>query len=316
MLIKITSKRVELPPIWLIENEADFLELFGGSKICGLPYIYGKASELDFIRIYLEFQVLMRSCKNTGLNHINWLKCLERLGYKNLRKYTLSSGGEYGASDTSSAAEITVDQFVEDTYIVNFDKLAELKILPTWLEDLKTAIETNIINEVEFNPCAFNKQLGLNIGAGVVKSHTKNLLILDISGSIPDGIRLTTIQLSKLMSKKFFADCMFTGGTTKFVDYEDMMTIDVKALTDKISRNNESEQYRAIVKEHRVYNQIIAFGDNDEPGSCICNFEAEHITSLHTEAKTGGREQPTVGYARYIKTKKTTKILDWVQSLN
>tara|TARA_R110000868_G_scaffold214505_2_gene464604 strand:+ start:1495 stop:2448 length:954 start_codon:yes stop_codon:yes gene_type:complete len=315
-VIKITSKRVQLPDIWLIEDEADFLELSGGNSICGLPFIVGKAEELDFIRIYLEFQVLMKSCKNTGLSSINWLKCLKRLGYKNLRKYTLSSGGEYYAADSNSAAEITIDQFVEDQYVVNFDELSKLKILPSWMEDLKTAIETNIIDEVTFNAMGFNKQLGMNVGCAEVKNNPRNLLILDISGSIPDGVRLTTIQLSKLMSKKFYADVIFTGGSTKFVSYENMMTIDVKKLTDGISRSNEGEQYNAIVKEHKVYQTAICFGDNDSPSGTVSNFKIDTLISLHTEAKTGGRVQEVVGYGKYLKATNTRKILDWVASLN
>jgi hypothetical protein len=53
MIQKITSKRVELPVIYLVENEEDFNTLPKG-----LPYIIGTESELPFIRTYLEFQVL------------------------------------------------------------------------------------------------------------------------------------------------------------------------------------------------------------------------------------------------------------------
>ena len=52
MLQKIVSKRVELPTIYLVENEDDFNMLPKG-----LPYIIGTQKELSFIRIFLEFQV-------------------------------------------------------------------------------------------------------------------------------------------------------------------------------------------------------------------------------------------------------------------
>ena len=45
MIQKITSKRLELPPIYLVENEDDFKELPRG-----LPYIIGKKEELSFIK--------------------------------------------------------------------------------------------------------------------------------------------------------------------------------------------------------------------------------------------------------------------------
>jgi len=78
MIQKITSKKVDLPDIWLVENEDDFNELPRG-----LPYIIGTQKELEFIRIFLEFQVLIRSCRKTNLS-INWLRCLEKLGYRNV----------------------------------------------------------------------------------------------------------------------------------------------------------------------------------------------------------------------------------------
>ena len=81
MLQKIVSKRVELPTIYLVENEDDFNMLPKG-----LPYIIGTQKELSFIRIFLEFQVLYRSCVKTNLP-INWLSCLSKLGYKNIKNY-------------------------------------------------------------------------------------------------------------------------------------------------------------------------------------------------------------------------------------
>jgi len=314
MIQKITSQRVELPPIYLIETKEDYDKLPKG-----LPWIYGSESDLPFIRVYLEFQTLLKSCKKTGLK-INWLDCLRRIGFKNnLKEYSLQSGGEYWSADNTSAATLSIDDFVSDTYIVDFDRLAELKILPVWLDDLKLAVETNIINEVTFDPCAFNKQLGLNIGGATVKTQKKNLLILDISGSIPDGIRLTIIQLSKLMSKRFYADIIFTGGTTVFLDYENVLEKDIKKITDGISRNNEGEQYWEIVKQPKTYGHVIAFGDDDCPNSFVgstknvSNFEIENITSLHTKKGSSN----VVGYAKHLNsTNKPVIVSDWVNSIN
>lgn len=314
MIQKITSKRVELPPIWLVETKEDF-----DSLPVGLPRIVAPMEDLEFVKIYLEFQVLLKSCKKTGMK-INWLDCLRRIGFKNnLKEYQLQSGGEYWSADTSGATPLSIDDFVEDTYIVDFDKLAELKILPVWLEDLKLAVETNIINEVLFDPTAFNKQLGMNIGAGAVSSQKKNLLILDISGSIPDGIRLTIIQLSKLMSKRFYADVIFTGGSTVFIDYEDVFTKDIKAITDGISRNNEGEQFKAIVEQVREYGTCICFGDDDCPAGNLNSsskltplFQIDTLYSLHTQKESNN----LTGYCKDFKdVKNVIKVKDWVTSI-
>lgn len=310
MIQKIISKRVELPSIWLVENQEDW-----DSLPKGLPRILAPASELDFIRIYLEFQTLLKSCLKTGIP-IKWLDCLKKIGYNNTtRQYQLSSGGVYGKGDVSEY-ELKIDDFIEDQYLVNFDKLTELKILPVWLEDLRASIETNIIDEVIFDPCAFNKQLGMNVGAGALKHNMKNLLILDISSSMPRGVVLTITNLAKLMSKKFFADVILTGRQSYLLDYEDVQTADIPALTKKHGGGNEGEMYKEIIKQSRSYNTVISFGDNDCPGvykgDKNCNFKVNTLYSLHTEE----RSTNVTGYAQCFSPEKTIIVKDWLKTIN
>jgi len=312
MIQKIVSKKVELPTIFLIENEADFNELPRG-----LPYIIGTQKELQFITLFLEFQILLKSCQRTKLS-INWLACLEKLGYKKLKTYSLSSGGTFEGGNPVDNSPIPLDSFIEDQYLVNFDKLTELKILPSWLEDLRTSIETNIIDEVTFNPASFNKQLGMNIGGADLKHNRKNLLILDVSGSIPDGIVKTITNLAKLMSKRFFADVIVTGGQSYIVDYEDVQNSDFVALAAKAGRNNEGLMFRKILNEVRDYNSVICFGDDDNPGgfdrsseNIKCNFTCETLYSLHTSSTSR-----LAGYCRVLKPTRTTiHVKDWVTTI-
>jgi len=316
MLTKIVSKKVELPPIWLVETKEDF-----NSLPRGIPYVIGNKSELKFITIYLEFQVLYKSCLKTGIP-IRWIDCLRRIGYSNnLKEYLLHSGGEFFESDTSgNSPTLEVDDFIEDQYIVDFDALSALKILPIWLDDIKSSIEANIIDEVMFDPTAFNKQLGLNIGSGSVKHNMKNLLILDVSGSIPNGVVVTITNLAKLMSKKFYADVMITGGTTQLIDYEQVQESDIIELARLAGRNNEGKMYKKIVEQYKEYNTVIAFGDDDHPNNFESKsfelkpkFKIETIYSLHTDTRSNN----VVGYARYLKSKNDPIIVrDWVTTVN
>lgn len=314
MIQKIISTRVELPPIWLIEDQKDFDTLPKG-----LPFIIAPKEELPFIRTFLEFQTLLKSCKKTGLP-IKWLDMLKRIGYgTNLRNYVLSSGGEYDF-DNSGAYPLDLDDFVEDQYLVDFDRLSELKILPVWLDDLRSSIETNIINEVTFDPCAFNKQLGMNVGAGAIKTNMKNLLILDVSGSIPKGVVVTITNLAKLMSKKFYADVMITSGKTVLIDYDNVPDSDIIQIAKDSGGGNEGQMYRKIVGEPKHYNTVVAFGDNDCPkqygredrSELIPKFTIETLYSLHTESSS----DCIVGYAKYFKPKTVHKVKDWVKTLN
>lgn len=314
MITKIRSKRVELPPIYLVENEEDFKTLPKG-----LPYIIGSQSELKFITIFLEFQVLYKSCLKTNLP-IKWLDCLSKLGYKNFKTYTLQSGGEYFSSSEGNRV-IEIDDFVEEQYFVNFDKLSDLKILPKWLDDIKTSIETNIIDEVVFDATAFNKQLGLNIGYSGVKHNMKNLLILDVSGSIPTSIVTSITHLAKLMSKKFYADVMITSGKTVIIDYEDVQTSNIIDIARISGCGNEGEMYKNLIKEPKEYNTVICFGDNDSPmgylrgstNSLVCNFKVETLYSLHTDCK---RTNNLTGYCKVFTPKTTHIVKDWVNSIN
>jgi len=311
MIQLIKSKKIELPPIYLVENAEDFKLLPKG-----LPYIIGNQSELVFITIFLEFQTLYKSCKATGIP-IKWLDCLRKIGYgNNLREYKLNSGGSFSTSDTSGSSTLTVDDFVEDQYVVNFDKLSALKILPVWLEDIRGSVEANIIDEVTFDPTAFNKQLGMNVGYGALKHNMRNLLILDVSGSIPTGVVVTITNLAKLMSKRFHADIIVTGGTTEFIDYDQVQDSDIVEVARVCGRNNEGDMYKAIVEEPREYNTVIAFGDNDAPdrymnGGLDPKFKIKTIYSLHTDKN----DEQVVGYARFLKADTVHKVKGWVNTI-
>ncbi len=309
---RITSKKVELPPIYLIEDEDDYKQLPKG-----LPYIVGSKSELSFITIFLEFQVLYKSCLKTSIP-VKWLDCLSRLGYKStLKQYKLNSGGSFWKSNVEGNTELSIDSFVQDQYLVDFDRLSDLKILPKWMEDLKSAIQANIIDEVTFDPTAFNKQMGLNVGSSTVTHHMKNLLILDVSGSMPDAVVMTITNLAKLMSKKFYADIIVTGGRSYFIDYEDVPKEDIVDIAKRAGRNNEGEMFKQIVEEIKEYNTVISFGDDDNPvrfgGNKEINtkFTVETLYSLHTEKSSNN----VTGYARCFKPKTTHIVKDWLQTI-
>lgn len=306
MIQRIKSNRIELPPIYLVENEKDWMELPKG-----LPYIMGKKEELDFITVFLEFQVLYKSCLKTNLP-IHWLESLRKLGYNNCGYYNLYSGGEYYDSSTTEGSKITIDDFVKDSYFVDFDTLSDLKILPKWLDDIKAAVETNIIDEVTFDPLAFNKALRLNVGGMVVKNHKKNLLILDCSGSIPTSIVKSITILSKLLSKRFYADIIVTCGKSFFVDYEDVENTDIVELARIGGKDNESDMFRKIMKMEKDYNTCISFGDDDHPGYKIdSNFTIDTLYSLHTNKHSDN----VTGYAKHFKPNTTHIVRDWVNTI-
>lgn len=307
MIKKIESQIVRLPTVYLIENEEDFKQLPKG-----LPYIIGKIEELKFIKLFLEFQVLYRSCLNTNLP-IKWVDMLSKLGYKkNKYFYKLYSGGEYWESQESKNTIITMEEFINDSYYVNLDRLQELKILPKFLDDLKKAIETNIIDEIQFNPLQFNKQMNLPVGYPVVKHNMKNLLILDVSRSMPTSVIKITTQLCKTLSKKFYADVIITGGQSFFIDYDDLDNSDFVEIAKKAGRSNESMMFIEIMKKEKHYNTCISFGDDDRPWEeetiKNCKMTIESLISLHTNKKS----RNVTGYVKHFKPKNIEIVKDWI----
>lgn len=310
MIKKIESSKVVIPPIFLVETEEDFEQLPRG-----VPYIIGKEEDLEFIRTYLEFQILIKSCNSTNIP-IKWLDCLKQLGYNvaNIREYQLKSGGGYG-DNKGDGYNLSTEDFITDQYLVNFDELTSLKLLPSWLDDIVSAINTNLIDEVMFNPMAFNKQLGLNIGAAQVKTNPKNLLILDISSSMPKAVVMTITRLAKLMSKRFYADIILTGKESYLYDYNVVQTLDIIGITSKIGGGNEGTMYKKIVSETKFYDTIISFGDDDSPG--IYNGENRFICNtlynLHTEKNSNN----ITGYAKSLAPKKDTiRVKDWLRTIS
>ena len=306
MLQKIQSQKIEIPPIYLVETEEDFNELPKG-----IPYIIGKKEELKFITLYLEWQILLKSCLRTKFA-IKWDECLSKLGYKKtLKQYTLNSGGNYFSSDnTINTNSIDVDEFIQDQYVVDFEALSKLKLLPHWMENLKSSIETNLIDEICFDPNAFNTKLGIPNGMPYVSHQQKNLIIFDASASMPNGVVKTLTHLVKLMSKKFYSDVIITSSRSYFYPYEEIQNLDIDKIVSSIPRGNEGEMFTEIMKELRTYNNVISFGDNDSPRDFKSNYKVNKIYSLHTEGTS-----VLTGYAKCLDCKNVQFDREWIKTI-
>lgn len=306
MLHKIKSDKLEIPPIYLVENEDDFKELPKG-----IPYIIGKKEELKFITLYLEWQILLKSCLKTKFS-IKWDDCLSRLGYKRtLKQYHLHSGGEYSTSNSNiNSNSIKVGEFIEDQYVVDFEALSKLKLLPHWMENLKASIETNLIDEICFDPSAFNTKLGIPNGMPYVSHQQKNLIIFDASASMPNGVVKTLTHLVKLMSKKFYSDVIITSSRSYFYPYEEIQDLNIDSIVSSIPRGNEGDMFTAIMKEQRTYNNVISFGDNDSPCGFKSNYKVNKIYSLHTEGSS-----VLTGYAKCLDCKNVQFDKEWIQTI-
>jgi len=201
-------------------------------------------------------------------------------------------------------------------------------VFPIWLDKIEKAVETNIHNFAVFNPYMYNKKLDGMYGAMELTSPDKNLIIVDISSSIPKAVSTTTLLMAKSMAETFYADILVTGKISKLYYYEEIFMMDVEKIYKEIGMSNEQYYFKKIVTgEKRRYNTVIAFGDNnhpgtrwgrkdkiisDEEGKRICQWEIKKLISFHTDNNI-----ELAGYARWFDVPESNieKIANWVKYL-
>lgn len=327
----LQSKKMSLPIIYLIENVMELNEL-----PIGIPYIRGSSKDYNSYVRLLEFEILLKSAIKSGLP-FNWERILEQNGYKNLYKAFASSNICVYSIDEDT---ITVDteiqaiskssdisDFIADiSYQVDIEVLKNLKVIPTWFsEKIEEAIKSNILSSITWNPGFYNKKLDNVSGSVTITNQNKNLIIIDISSSIPKSIAKATLLLSKTMSTQFYADLIITGARSGLFDYSVVDTLDIDEVYRDYGQNNECRDFRAILSEHKTYDNVIVFGDNHTPLDCwgnekrlsfkqakdVCNFKVNKIYSFHTTDNSR-----LAGYADMFDCNSVDYISNWVKDLN
>ncbi len=325
----IQSSRVNLPIIYLVENESELISL-----PLGIPFIRGASSDYnEYVRL-LEWEVLLRSALATGLP-FRWEQLLREAGYDNL--YTTVAYSEqcvYINDESVITVDGTIDpvvpsstisDFIADiSYQVDSEVLKNLKVIPTWFsEKIEDAIKSNIMNSITWNPGLYNKKLDNVTGDISISTQDRNLIIIDISGSIPKSIAKATLLLSKTMSTQFFADLLITGARSGLFDYSEVGDLDVNQVYTDYGQNNECKDFRKIVSEARNYDNVIVFGDNHTPldkwnapaisqkqAYEICKFNVNKIFSFHTT-----NFNKLAGYAEMFNCSNVEHVQDWVKHL-
>lgn len=329
----LQSSKFNLPLVYLVEDakELETIPL-------GIPYIRGSNRYYnDYVRL-LEFEILLKSALATGLP-FNWQKILEENGYKNLFKAKAQSGiytpkiDETEISINTTVEDVkpstNVSEFIADiSYQVDIDCLKELKVIPTWFSSkIEDAIKSNIMSSITWNPSLYNKKLDNTSGNITLSTPDRNLIIIDISGSIPKSIAKACLLLSKTMVTQFFADLIITGARSGLFDYTEVDALDVNQVYQDYGQNNECKDFRAILSQHRSYDNVIVFGDNHTPldswdcrtdksisktqGYDICNFKVNKIYSFHTT-----RPDRLAGYADMFDCSNVEHVPNWVKDLN
>lgn len=202
---------------------------------------------------------------------------------------------------------VPVDEFCfDEASHVNIETLQALGFLPKFMDDATRAIRINMENRMMWREC-WNKRLGAAVGDVNYSTEAANLIILDISGSIPEGISATMLRLVDSLRTQTNAEVIITGSTSMYWgDGEELP--EPEWIRDHIGYGNEAQEFFRILKDHiqgRHFGNVISFGDNDCPYSRfnardtpgnnpLVGTRVDRVMHYHT---TFQRE---TGYARWV----------------
>ena len=336
----LQSKKFKLPTLYLVWNRSEIKEL-----PIGIPFIYAEKNLEESLIKFLEYELLFNAAVATGYP-FNFKEILLENGYTNLEYFwynnttklhyvtesLISKFEEEIEECAGTTTPILFKEFLRDcTVYVDVKILKELNVFPTWLNDIEKAIEINIHNFSVFNNNMYNKKLEGMYGALELSSPKKNLIIIDISGSIPKAASRTCLLLSKTLAETFYADLMITGSKTTLYDYNDIHKLDVTSIYEENGMDNDQVYFKNLLtKSEKVYETAIVFGDNDSPcnnwyntfnsstkqiseadGKKLCKWKVNKLISLHTTSNT-----ETAAYGTWFSPTETQHIKDWCKFLN
>lgn len=341
----LKSKKLSLPLVYFISDRSEIKEV-----PVGVPFIYGDSlREKDLVRI-LEYEVLYQAALKSGYP-FNFKKILKDNGYEDIESFGYSHpaymeyateglydlGEDFDVDSSLSALdgkeEGVFKKYMKDSAVyVDILKLKELNVFPLWLDKIEEAIHTNIHNFATYNPNMYNKKLEGMYGGLELASPNKNLIIIDISGSIPKGVSSTCLALAKNLSETFYADLMITGSKSTLYPYESISDLNIETIYEENGGGNDQVYFRKIVEaEERTYKTAIVFGDNHSPcqdwsneynegattiskedGKKLCKWKIDKLISFHT---TNSTHRPIAGYADWFSPIETEHVEDWVKYL-
>lgn len=338
----LESLKFKIPRVYFITEREEIKEI-----PVGVPFIYGDENiREDMIRL-LEYEVLYQEAMQSGFP-FNFRKILRDNGYTDLVDYEyshpiymeLTTEGLITEEEDLKDVELkdlkkgsgAFKKYCKDSIAyVDLEKLKNLKVFPVWLETIEDAVHTNIHNFAVFNNNMYNKKLEGMFGSLDLVSPERNLLVVDISGSIPKGVSSTLLALSKNLAETFYADLLITGSKSTLYQYENLYDLDINKIYEENGMDNDQTYFKRLVeREERRYKTAIVFGDNHSPGQewsnkynkktktisrsdgkKLCKWKIDKLISFHTN-----NTKHIAGYGEWFEPKEVEKIGDWVKYLN
>lgn len=186
---------------------------------------------------------------------------------------------------------LDLEDYVGDlSSCVDLEVLQRLKLMPAFIGDILDCIKINIGSGMRWRE-GYNKRLGIPVGRFNSPGQLPNLIILDVSGSIPRGISATMISLIDTLRTQLSADLIITSSNSRYYPMGSELP-DPQRIRDMFGYGNESVEFFEILSMYmrgRHYGHVFSFGDNDTPfydnTALRPNLEGtivEHVHHYHT----------------------------------
>ena len=216
-----------------------------------------------------------------------------------------------GGYDMVVVNKLAIEDYIGDmSSYVNIEMLQRLRLMPAFIGNILDCVKTNIGSGLYWSE-GYNKRLGLPVGRFNASGQLPNLVILDVSGSIPRGISATMISLIDTLRTQLSADLIITGSNSKFYAMNEELP-DPQRIRNMFGYGNEATEFFDILADKirgHHYGHVFSFGDNDTPSyfdyyKRVCpelpNTIVEHVHHYHTGTYLGYDGQPPkTGYAKW-----------------
>lgn len=315
MLRQLKIDGIKLPKLYVATNAAD-------AKLAesnGLPYVRWKGSDESLIKL-----VFIPTLKRL-FPYIRWDDIFPSKKYKTLVVHVPGGTVELddepttsidnGVSDIATSERgflgannnevktMSLEEYAGDmTAQVDLDVLQELELMPQFIGDIIDCIKRNLTSFKWTE--GYNKKRGVPIGNFSGSKGLKNLIILDVSASIPRGISATMLSLIDTLRTKIDADLIVTAARSYYFEMGTELP-SPDELREMCPPGNESHMFHEILAEHivgREWGNVICFGDYDHPCTAECiRYETVNLanTVVHELWNYHTYDRGICGYGRW-----------------
>ncbi len=340
MKVLRSKKGIPIPKLFFVSDRAEIKDIPHG-----VPYIFGDESTENYIVQIMEYEVLYQKALESGFP-FDFRKILTENGFdiydcgfdRSSVRLNLSTTGDPNKQQSLKDSFSLVEglgkfqEFIRDSSVyVDISVIKDLKIFPVWLDSIEDAVNTNIHNFATYDSNMYNKKLDGMYGGIQLKSPNKNLIVIDISSSIPRAVSTTILALAKNLSENFYADIMITGSKTTLYDYSEIDKLDINTIYEENGEDNDQVYFKKLLTaDEREYDTVIVFGDNDIPGydwsnefnhgtrtistedgKALCLWKVNKLISFHTTSRTD-----VAGYGDWFSPNETIHIENWVKDID